>query len=32
MEILPAFRTTVYDRISDSYLMMVLSFPALRFC
>ena len=30
-EILPAFRTKVFDRISDSYLMMVLSFPALRF-
>ena len=30
MEVRPYFRTTVYEEISEEYLMMVLSFPALR--
>ena len=32
MEVRPYFRTTVYEEISEEYLMMVLSFPALRMC
>ncbi len=32
MEVKPYFRTTVYEEISEEYLMMVLSFPALRMC
>ena len=32
MEVRPCFRTTVYEEISEEYLMMVLSFPALRMC
>ena len=32
LEIKPYFRTTVYEKISEEYLMMVLSFPALRMC
>ena len=30
-EIVPYFHTTVYEDVSPAYLMMVLSFPALRF-
>ena len=32
LEVSPCFRTTIYEEISDVYLMMVLSFPALRMC
>ena len=32
LEVRPYFRTTVYEEISEEYLMMVLSFPALRMC
>lgn len=32
MEIAPCFRTTVYEDVSEEYLLMVLSFPALRMC
>ena len=32
LEVRPYFRTTVYEEISEDYLMMVLSFPALRMC
>ena len=31
MEIVPYFHTTVYEDVSPGFLMMVLSFPALRF-
>ena len=31
LEIEPYFRTTVYEDVNPAYLMMVLSFPALRF-
>ncbi|MCR5297243.1 MAG: hypothetical protein K6E17_07515 [Clostridiales bacterium] len=31
LEIEPYFLTTVYEDVSPAYLMMVLSFPALRF-
>ncbi len=30
-EIVPYFHTTVYEDVSPAFLMMVLSFPALRF-
>ena len=30
-EILPYFRTIVYEAVSPDYLMIILSFPALRF-
>jgi hypothetical protein len=30
LEVSPCFRTTVYDDVSDEYLLMALSFPALR--
>lgn len=32
LEVTPYFRTTVYEEVSEEYLMMVLSFPALRMC
>ena len=32
LEVSPCFRTTVFEEISEGYLMMVLSFPALRMC
>ena len=32
LEVKPYFMTTVYEKISEEYLMMVLSFPALRMC
>ena len=32
MEVRPYFRTTVYEAISPEYLLMALSFPALRMC
>ena len=32
LEVRPYFRTTVFEEISEGYLMMVLSFPALRMC
>lgn len=32
MEVIPYFLTTIYEEISLEYLMMVLSFPALRMC
>ena len=31
MEVVPYFRTTFYEDVSEAYRMMVLSFPALRF-
>ena len=31
MDVRPWFRTTVYEEVNEAYLMMVLSFPALRF-
>jgi len=31
MDIVPCFRTTFYEDVSEAYRMMVLSFPALRF-
>ena len=31
-EVKPYFRTTVYEDVSDKYLLMALSFPALRMC
>ena len=30
MEVSPCFRTTVFENVSEEYLMMALSFPALR--
>ena len=30
-EVEPYFRTTFYEDVSEAYIMMVLSFPALRF-
>lgn len=32
VEVEPYFRTTVFEDISDEYLLTVLSFPALRMC
>ena len=32
LEVVPYFRTTVYEEVSEEYLLMVLSFPALRMC
>ena len=32
MEVTPYFRTTVYEEVSEEYLIMALSFPALRMC
>lgn len=32
MEAEMLFRTLFFDPVSDAYMMMVLSFPALRFC
>ena len=31
LDVRPWFRTIVYEEVNDAYLMMVLSFPALRF-
>jgi len=32
MEVKPCFKTTVFEEVTEKYLMMVLSFPALRMC
>ena len=32
LEVKPCFKTTVFEDVSEEYLMMVLSFPALRMC
>lgn len=32
LEVRPCFRTRIFEEVSDGYLMMALSFPALRMC
>ena len=32
LEVQPYFRTTIFEDVSEEYLMMALSFPALRMC